>query len=230
MAKKRTIRTIPQQRTPVREQDPRERVKNFSEVSCRLPRGGRARRSRSAASVCPDQPCIAGCPVNIDIPGFIQKIGAEGLPRRLRRDHRDQSPAGGVRPRLPAGIAVRGRVHGRRHARAGGDRPPRALGRRSRHPRRLDEHPGHRARAASASASSDRVRPGMACAADMAKAGCDVTVYEAFHQPGGVLRYGIPDFRLPNEVDRRGDRQSQAARRDVRVQHAGRAGCSRSSR
>lgn len=41
---------------------------------------------------------------------------------------------------------------------------------------------------------------GMACAADMAKAGCDVTVYEAFHLPGGVLRYGIPDFRLPNAV------------------------------
>ena len=41
---------------------------------------------------------------------------------------------------------------------------------------------------------------GMACAADMAKAGCEVTVYEAFHQPGGVLKYGIPDFRLPNEV------------------------------
>jgi glutamate synthase (NADPH/NADH) small chain len=41
---------------------------------------------------------------------------------------------------------------------------------------------------------------GMACAADMAKAGCEVTVYEAFHQAGGVLKYGIPDFRLPNEV------------------------------
>jgi glutamate synthase (NADPH/NADH) small chain len=40
----------------------------------------------------------------------------------------------------------------------------------------------------------------MACAADMAKAGCDVTVFEAFHQPGGVLRYGIPEFRLPNDV------------------------------
>jgi glutamate synthase (NADPH/NADH) small chain len=40
----------------------------------------------------------------------------------------------------------------------------------------------------------------MACAADMAKAGCDVTVYEAFHVPGGVLRYGIPDFRLPNTI------------------------------
>jgi glutamate synthase (NADPH/NADH) small chain len=41
---------------------------------------------------------------------------------------------------------------------------------------------------------------GMACAADMAKAGCDVTVFEALHQAGGVLRYGIPEFRLPNEV------------------------------
>jgi glutamate synthase (NADPH) small chain len=40
----------------------------------------------------------------------------------------------------------------------------------------------------------------MACAADMAKAGCDVTVFEAFHQAGGVLKYGIPDFRLPNTV------------------------------
>ncbi len=41
---------------------------------------------------------------------------------------------------------------------------------------------------------------GVACAADMAKAGCEVVVYEAFHRPGGVLSYGIPDFRLPNVV------------------------------
>jgi len=41
---------------------------------------------------------------------------------------------------------------------------------------------------------------GMACAAGMAKAGCEVTVYEAFHEPGGVLKYGIPEFRLPNTV------------------------------
>jgi glutamate synthase (NADPH/NADH) small chain len=40
----------------------------------------------------------------------------------------------------------------------------------------------------------------MACAADLAKAGCDVTIYEALHEPGGVLRYGIPAFRLPNDV------------------------------
>ncbi len=41
---------------------------------------------------------------------------------------------------------------------------------------------------------------GIACAADMAKAGCDVTIYEAFHKSGGVLRYGIPEFRLPDAV------------------------------
>ena len=41
---------------------------------------------------------------------------------------------------------------------------------------------------------------GMACAADLAKAGCDVTIYEALHRPDGVLRYGIPDFRLPTDV------------------------------
>jgi glutamate synthase (NADPH) small chain len=41
---------------------------------------------------------------------------------------------------------------------------------------------------------------GMACAADMAKAGCEVVVYDALHTPGGVLKYGIPDFRLPNTV------------------------------
>ena len=64
---------------------------------------------------------------------------------------------------------------------------------------------------------------GMACAADMAKAGCDVTVYEAFHQPGGVLRYGIPDFRLPNEVIDAEIGKLQQARGQVRVQYAGRA-------
>ena len=63
---------------------------------------------------------------------------------------------------------------------------------------------------------------GMACAADMAKAGCEVTVYEAFHEPGGVLKYGIPDFRLPNAVvDVEIDKLEQPGH-PLRVQHAGR--------
>ena len=70
----------------------------------------------------------------------------------------------------------------------------------------------------------------MACAADMAKAGCEVIVYEAFHQPGGVLKYGIPDFRLPNEVIDAEIDKLQEARHQVRVQHAGRPPVHASSR
>ena len=94
---------------------------------------------------------------------------------------------------------MRRRLHGRRNARAGGDRPAR-------------EFVGDLA-IREGWANVPYIEPtrfkigivgsgpaGMACAADMAKAGCEVIVYEAFHEPGGVLRYGIPDFRLPNKV------------------------------
>jgi len=74
----------------------------------------------------------------------------------------------------------------------------------------------------SGSASSGQGPAGMACAADMAKAGCDVTVYEAFHEAGGVLKYGIPDFRLPNTVVDAEIGKLEQPRREIRVQHAGR--------
>ena len=78
MAKKKTIRTIPQQRTKAREQAPQERVRNFSEVT-------QAYRSEDAAVeadrclMCPDEPCIRGCPVGIDIPAFIERISQKDL-------------------------------------------------------------------------------------------------------------------------------------------------------
>ena len=144
MAKKKTIRTIPQERTPMREQDPQERATNFDEVACGYGLED-ALREAERCLMCPDQPCISGCPVSIDIPGFIQKIGGEGFPRRLRRHHGDQPAAGGLRPRLPAGKPVRRRLHRRRDAGAGRDRPARALRRRHGDRRRLDQHPLHRA-------------------------------------------------------------------------------------
>ena len=73
MAKKKTIRTIPQQRTPMREQDPQERAKNFSEVACGF-RLEDALKESERCLMCPEQPCVDGCPVNINIPAFIQKI------------------------------------------------------------------------------------------------------------------------------------------------------------
>ena len=198
MAKKRTIRTIPQQRTPVREQAPAERVKNFSEVS-----RGYAQEDALVESerclLCPDQPCVRGCPVGIDIPGFIEKIG--------QKDFRGAYDVIAATNLLPA---VCGRVCPQESqcegvCTVGQTLEPVAIG-------RLERFVGDRA-IAEGWTNLPYIEPngfkvgivgsgpaGMACAADMVKAGCDVTVYEAFHQAGGVLKYGIPDFRLPNEV------------------------------
>jgi glutamate synthase (NADPH/NADH) small chain len=198
VAKKRTIRTIPQQRTPVREQEPAERVKNFSEVS-----RGYAQEDALVESerclLCPDQPCVRGCPVGIDIPGFIEKIG--------QKDFRGAYDVIAATNLLPA---VCGRVCPQESqcegvCTVGQTLEPVAIG-------RLERFVGDRAIAEGwtnlpyIELNGFKVGivgsgpAGMACAADMVKAGCDVTVYEAFHQAGGVLKYGIPDFRLPNEV------------------------------
>ncbi len=74
MAKKRTIRTIPQVRTPMTEQEPIERVRTFGEVACGYTLE-EALRETERCLFCPDQPCVRGCPVGIDIPGFIQRLG-----------------------------------------------------------------------------------------------------------------------------------------------------------
>jgi hypothetical protein len=72
-AKKKTIRTIPQERTPMAERPPAERAKNFTEVACGY-RLEDAQREAERCLMCPDQPCVAGCPVGIDIPQFIARI------------------------------------------------------------------------------------------------------------------------------------------------------------
>jgi len=198
MAKKRTIRTIPQQRTPMREQDPRIRAKNFAEVASGYSLEEALVESERCLR-CPDQPCIAGCPVGIDIPAFIEKIGQKDF-----RGAYDVITATNLLP------AVCGRVCPQESqcegvCTVGDSLEPVAIG-------RLERWVGDAAIAEGwtnipyIERNDLRVGivgsgpAGMACAADMVKAGCDVTVYEAFHQPGGVLRYGIPDFRLPNPV------------------------------
>src|ERR1700693_6609813 len=76
--KKKTIRTIPQRRTPVREWDPQVRVKNFEEVNGGYSRN-EALNEAERCLMCPDPACIAGCPVNINIPKFIEAITAKDL-------------------------------------------------------------------------------------------------------------------------------------------------------
>ena len=198
MAKKRTIRTIPQQRTPVREEDPCTRVKNFAEVNCGYTLE-QALHESERCLLCPDPACVAGCPVNINIPAFIQAIGTKDF-----RGAYDVITASNLL------AAVCGRVCPQETQCEGvcvvnAPLEPVAIG-------RLERWVGDLAIKENWSNVPYIERndfkigivgsgpAGMACAADMAKAGCDVTVYEAFHQPGGVLKYGIPDFRLPNDV------------------------------
>jgi glutamate synthase (NADPH/NADH) small chain len=196
--KKKTIRMIPQARTPAHEQEPHVRARNFDEVSCGyLVEDAQLEAERCL--MCPDQPCVRGCPVNIAIPDFIERI--------TEKDYRGAYDVITATNLLPA---VCGRVCPQESQCEGvctvGDTlEPVAIGRLERWVGDLAikegwsnvpyiERNGFRVGIVGSGPA------GMACAADMAKAGCDVTVYEAFHQAGGVLKYGIPDFRLPNAV------------------------------
>ena len=198
MARKKTIRSIPQARTPMPEQAPQERVRNFEEVAC----GYRLEDALNEAERCldcADQPCVRGCPVGIDIPGFILKIAAKnfhGAYDTITDTNLLPSVCGRVCPQESQCEGV---------CTVGESLEPVAIG-------RLERFVGDMA-IAEGWANVPYIEPnrfrvaivgsgpaGMACAADMAKAGCEVVVYEAFHEPGGVLKYGIPDFRLPNRV------------------------------
>ena len=198
MAKKKTIRTIPQERTPMPEQPAAVRAKNFEEVACGYHPDDALRESERCL-MCPDQPCIAGCPVGINIPGFIQKIN--------EKDFRSAYEIIAETSLLPA---ICGRVCPQENqcegqCTVGESLEAVAIGRLERFVGDMAIREGW-ATVPYIQKTGYKVGivgsgpAGIACAADMAKAGCEVTVYEAFHQAGGVLKYGIPDFRLPNPV------------------------------
>jgi glutamate synthase (NADPH) small chain len=198
MAKKKTIRTIPQERTPMPEQPPVERAQNFKEVACGYSLE-QAMREAERCLLCPDEPCVRGCPVGIAIPNFIQKIAEKNLHGAydvITDTNLLPAVCGRVCPQETQCEGV---------CTVGDSLEPVAIG-------RLERFIGDTA-IAEGWANVPYIEPsgyrvaivgsgpaGMACAADMAKAGCEVTVYEAFHEAGGVLKYGIPEFRLPTPV------------------------------
>lgn len=179
-------------------QDPQVRAHNFSEVAL----GYTHEIALAEASRCLDcknKPCIQGCPVNIAIPDFIRCLKKDDIEGAYEVINRSSS--------LPA---VCGRVCPQEtqcesKCTLGIKFEPVGIGRLERfvadwHNEHVKENPkkvasnGHRVAIVGSGPS------GLTCAGDLAKAGFEVTVYEALHTEGGVLVYGIPEFRLPKAI------------------------------
>ena len=186
-------------RVPVREQDPKVRATNFDEV-CFGYNEAEATLEASRCLHCKNPRCVGACPVGIDIPGFIARVAQGDFPGAASVIARDSS--------LPA---VCGRVCPQETQCEGscimGVRfEPVAIGKLERFVADWTrEHPDKAPAPEVAPANGHKVAvigsgpAGLACAGDLAKMGYDVTVFEALHKAGGVLEYGIPEFRLPKD-------------------------------
>jgi heterodisulfide reductase subunit C len=191
-------------KTPAVEQDPMVRNHNFEEVS----KGYTPELAKEEAERClgcKNQPCVAGCPVNVHIPEFIRKIregDMAGSYAILRSTNSLPAVCGRVCPQETQCEAkcVRG-IKGE----------PVGIGRLERYAAdwaMKEENKGKIAAAEIAAKNGKKVAvvgsgpAGLTCAGDLAKLGYDVTIFEALHTPGGVLVYGIPEFRLPKALVR----------------------------
>jgi glutamate synthase (NADPH) small chain len=198
MATVKTIHTIPQGRTPMAEQDPAARGTNFTEVALGYTLE-EALREGERCLECKKPRCIAGCPVGIDIPGFIRAINQHDIKQAyeiLRHDNPLPAVCGRVCPQETQ-CEIRCIV--------GVKAEPVAIGRLERFV--ADYAMAHFPAASSPSTSTAKKAAiigsgpaGIACAADLARAGVAVTIFEALHMAGGVLKYGIPEFRLPKAI------------------------------
>ncbi len=188
-------------KTPMPEQDPAVRATNFAEVALGYT-VSMAQQEAARCLQCKHAPCVSGCPVNVPIRDFIGQI-QQGDYAAAYATIRSQNglPAicGRVCPQETQceSKCVRG-IKGE----------PVGIGRLERfvadwameHGAIIPEHPAPKGKRAAVVGSGPA---GLTCAADLAKRGWQVTVYEALHTPGGVLMYGIPEFRLPKALVQR---------------------------
>jgi glutamate synthase (NADPH/NADH) small chain len=186
-------------RIPVRRQDPGERIRNFNEVALGYD-SAEARREAGRCLQCKKPKCVEGCPVNIDIPKFVTGVrdgDVGGAVKALKADNLLPGVCGRVCPQEnqceaqcvlgkkgdPVSIGKLERFVADWEAGEGGREVPR---------------PAEGSGLAAAVVGSGPA--GLTAAAELAKMGHSVTVFEALHVAGGVLTYGIPEFRLPQKV------------------------------
>ena len=182
---------------PVREQDPKVRATNFEEV-CLGYNQEEATAEASRCLKCKNAKCVSGCPVAIDIPAFIKEVEAgniEEAAKIIARSSALPAVCGRVCPQESQceGKCIRG-IKGE----------PISIGKLERFVADWSREHGF-VPAAPEKTNGKKVAvigsgpAGLTCAGDLAKMGYEVTIFEALHEPGGVLTYGIPEFRLPKE-------------------------------
>ncbi|WP_337538583.1 NADPH-dependent glutamate synthase [Suilimivivens sp.] len=182
-------------KTPVREQDAKVRATNFEEV-CLGYNGEEAKEEASRCINCKNAQCMKGCPVSINIPGFIEKVkndDIEGAYQIISESSALPAVCGRVCPQESQceGKCIRG-IKGE----------PISIGKLERFVADWASENGIKPQGA-AEKNGRKVAvigsgpAGLTCAGDLAKMGYDVTIFEALHEAGGVLVYGIPEFRLP---------------------------------
>ncbi len=191
-------------RQPMREQPVAERIHNFSEV----PLGYTAAQARVEAArclQCKNAPCIADCPVHIEIPGFIKPMVEgnfrEGL-RILKQATTLPAICGRVCPQEDQ--CQKRCTRGRMDDVIGIGYLERFLADWERENLTQDEVAAEILRDVKPRGLKMAIigsgPAGLTCAGELARAGCEVTLFESLHKPGGVLMYGIPEFRLPKSL------------------------------
>lgn len=184
-------------KVPVREQDPKVRARNFEEV-CLGYNEEEAREEATRCIKCKNPKCVGGCPVSINIPGFIKEVengNIEEASKVIALSSALPAVCGRVCPQESQceGVCIRG-IKGE----------PVSIGKLERFvadwarehgivPQAPETTNGIKVAVIGSGPS------GLTCAGDLAKLGYEVTIFEALHEPGGVLTYGIPEFRLPKE-------------------------------
>ena len=185
-------------KVPIPEQTPEERIKNFKEVALGYT-PEQAKEEAFRCLQCKTRPCVAGCPVNVKIPEFIKKV-AEGdfdeAFRILASENCLPAICGRVCPQETQCeiLCVRGKKG-----------EPVAIGRLERF---VADHAMEHMTQETPEIKKNGIKvaiagggpAGLTCAGELARRGYDVTIFEALHALGGVLMYGIPEFRLPKRL------------------------------
>lgn len=196
-------------RHPMPTRDAKERCRDFDEVTLGYDEETAVAEARRCLS-CRNPSCVRGCPVGIDIPGFLKKVSERKFDEAYSIIALSSSlPAvcGRVCPqeRQCEGNCIKSRIPILKEDKPCGHMEPVAIGRLERFVADFHRLQGKE--------EKKRIVPngikvavvgsgpsGLACAGDLAQKGYDVTVFEALHVAGGVLMYGIPEFRLPKKI------------------------------